>query len=329
MAAGIVFSLLAALTLNTGNLVQKHAVSSLPEFSARRSGHLVRTLASSREWMAGFILCLVGVGLEVVAFALAPIAVVQAIFNSGVVLLIVFSRLRLGERLHRNEWIGLAIVVASLISLSVSLTQPKNSIGLADSGLPVLLAAAPTLVVVALIVAAIRSGRSKGSFLFGTAAGLLYGAAALGTKGASTLVVRHGVAASVPFILTSVYPYVFLFFSILGMLIYQTGLQRFRISVVGSMSDVVSSTYLVAVGMVVFDEPLPRDRTTLVLRLVGFAGVLLGSVFVAVGGRKDTLETVPQIQSDLGLGTVLVTEVDSLTGHSVDNVVAGTPDQSS
>ena len=198
MAAGIVFSLLAAITLNTGNLVQKHAVSSLPDFSARRSGHLVRTLASSREWMAGFILCLVGVALEVVAFGLAPIAVVQAMLNSGVVLLIVVSRLRLGERLHRNEWIGLAIVVASLISLSASLAEPRNSIGLADSGLPVLLAAAPTLVVVALIVAAIRSGRSKGSFLYGTAAGLLYGAAALGTKGASTLVVRHGVVASVP-----------------------------------------------------------------------------------------------------------------------------------
>jgi drug/metabolite transporter (DMT)-like permease len=325
MAAGVLFSLLAAITLNTGNLVQKHAVSALPEFSARRTGHLVRTLATSREWMAGFVLCLVGVGLQTMAFALAPIAVVQSIFNAGIVLLIVVSRLKLGERLHRREWIGLAIVISSLIALSASLTNSTHAVGLSGSGLRVLLAAVPTLAVVVLVVFAIRSGRWTNGFLYGTAAGLLYGAAALGTKGASTLVVRHGVVASVPNILTSVYPYVFLIFSVLGMLIYQTGLQRFRISVVGAMSDVVASAYLVAVGMVVFDESLPKDVTTLVLRLGGFAGILLGSVLVAAGGRKGSVEVMPPIKSDLGLGPVLVTEFDSLTGHAVDDLVAGSP----
>jgi drug/metabolite transporter (DMT)-like permease len=325
MAAGILFSLLAAFTLNTGNLIQKHAVSHLPRFSARRSGHLVRTLATSREWMAGFALCLVGVALEVVAFGLAPIAVVQSIFNSGVVLLIVFSRLRLGERLHRIEWTGLSIVVASLIALSASLATQTNSVGLADSGLRVLLATLPTFVVVGVIVTGLRSGRSTSGFLYGTAAGLLYGAAALGTKGASTLVVRHGVVASVPIILTSVYPYVFFVFSALAMLIYQTGLQRFRIAVVGAMSDVVSSTYLVAIGMVVFDESLPTNPAALVLRLVGFAGVLVGSVVVATGGRNDSGELTLSNESDLGIGTVLVTEVNSLTGHSLDDPMEAIP----
>jgi drug/metabolite transporter (DMT)-like permease len=325
MAAGVLFSLLAAITLNIGNLIQKHAVSALPEFSARRTGHLIRTLVTSREWMAGFTLCLVGVALQVMAFALAPIPVVQSIFNTGIVLLVVLSRLRLGERLHRNEWIGLAIVVVSLISLSASLGGRMDTVGLAGSGSRVLLAAVPTFALVVLIVAAIRSGVGTGGFFYGTAAGLLYGAAALGTKGASTILVRHGLVASVPHILTSVYPYVFLVFSALGMLMYQTGLQRFRISVVGSMSDVVCSTYLVAVGTIVFSEALPKNTTTLALRLGGFAGVLLGSVLVAAGGRKDSEITLPPIESDLGLGSVLVTEFDSLTGHSIDEFVTGNP----
>ncbi|MGD0395000.1 MAG: DMT family transporter [Acidimicrobiales bacterium] len=324
MVAGVLFSLLAAITLNSGNLIQKHAVSSLPEVSARRSGHLIRTLAASREWMLGFVLCLVGVAVEVVAFALAPISVVQSIFNAGVVLLIVVSRLRLGERMQRIEWIGLTIVVASVISISASLGGPAYSAGQAGSGLRVILAAVPTLLVVALVVVAIRAGHGTNGFLYGAAAGLLYGAASLGTKGASTFVVHHGVVHAIPDILTSVYPYVFLFCSALGMLIYQTGLQRFRIAVVGSMSDVVSSTYLVAIGMIVFGEALPKDATTLALRLGGFAGVLVGSVLVAAGGRKGSTETMPPIDSDLGLGEVLVTEVDSLTGHSVDDLVAGT-----
>ncbi len=116
------------------------------------------------------------------------------------------------------------------------------------------------------------------------------------------------------------YPYVFLFFPRWDYLIYQTGFQRFRIAVIGTMSDVVASTYLVAVGMVVFGESLPKDTTTLALRLGGFAGVLVGSVLVAVGSPKGSAETMPPIDSDLGLGAVLVTEVDSLTGLSVDDV---------
>jgi drug/metabolite transporter (DMT)-like permease len=325
MAAGVVFSLLAALTLNAGNLVQKHAVSALPAFSARRINHLIRTLVTSREWVAGFLLCLIGVALEIMAFALAPIAVVQSIFNAGVVLLVVFPRLKMGERLRRNEWIGLAIVVAALISLSASLTKSTNSVGLSGSGPRVLLAVGPTLVVVVLVVAAIRSSRGAHAFLYGSAAGLLYGAAALGTKGASTLLVRHGVVASVPRILTSVYPYVFLVLSALAMLIYQIGLQRFPISLVGSMSDVVASTYLVAVGMIVFDESLPKNTTTLSLRLGGFVGILLGSVLVATAGRRGGAETRPPIESDLGVGSVLLTELDAHLGHSMDELVAGPP----
>lgn len=323
MAAGIVFSLLAAIVLNSGNIVQKHAVALMPEVSARRSGHLLRTLVSSRTWLAGFTLCLIGVALEVMAFALAPIPVVQSIFNAGIVLLVVFSRLRLGERMQRIEWIGLSIVVASVISISASLSATTNLVGLSGSGMRVLVAAIPTFVVAVLVVGAIRTGRGGTGFLYGTAAGLLYGAAALGTKGASTLVVRHGLVASVPSILTSVYPYVFLVFSVLGMIVYQTGLQRFRIAVMGSMSDVVCSTYLVAVGMIVFGEPLPKDPITLALRLGGFAGVLLGSVLVAGGGRKESEVAMPPIDSDLGLGSVLIAEVDSLTGHSIDDMVSG------
>jgi multidrug transporter EmrE-like cation transporter len=322
VAAGVVFSLLSAIVLNTGNIVQKHAVSNLPEISGRRSAHLFRTLVSSRIWLTGLALCVLGVALQVMAFALAPIPVVQAIFNAGLVLLIVLSRVRLGERFQRNEWIGLAIVVIALTSLGASLTGSTSTIGLGGSALRVMIAAVPTLLAVVLVVAGIRLGWGRSGFLYGIAAGILYGMAALGTKGASTLVVGHGLIPSIPNILASVYPYVFLVFSALGMIAYQTGIQRFRIAVVGSMSDVVASTYIVVVGMVVFGESLPKDTVTLTLRLIGFTGVLVGSVLVALGGGKSAAP-MPPIDSDLGLGSVLVAEADRLIGHPVDEVVAG------
>jgi multidrug transporter EmrE-like cation transporter len=323
MAAGIIFSLLAAVTLNSGNIVQKHALNALPEITVEQTSHLVRTLLSSRLWIGGFLLCLVGVGLQVLAFASAPIAVVQSIFSACIVLLIVLSRLRLGERLQRVEWAGLAVVVAAVIAISTTLTSSATSAGTAGATLSILVALTPTLLVVIVLVAGIHVAQSTGALRYGVAAGLLYGAAALGTKGASTFVERHGLLAGIPSIMTSMYPYIFIGFSGLGMLVYQMGIQRFRITIVGAMSDVVSSTYVVAVGTILFSESFPKEPVMFALRVGGFVGVLIGTLLVGLGGRGLTAADVPMSESDLGLGRVLVREVDSVVPKAVDGANVG------
>jgi multidrug transporter EmrE-like cation transporter len=325
VVAGVIFSFISAVLINSGNVVQKHSVGAMSELSARHSGRLIQTLASSRPWMIGFALCLAGVALQVLAFALAPISVVQSIFNAGIVGLVLFSRLKLGEQLQRLEWFGLGIVIVSLVSMSASLNDAAGAVGTGGTGLGVVVAVAPTILVTILVIAAIRTDRWNTGFLYGTVAGLLYGAAALGTKGASTLVDHYGVVAGIPHILTSLFPYIFIVCSVLGMLMYQTGLQRYRISVVGSMTDVVCSTYLVIVGSIVFGEHLPSDPVTLTLRLAGFVGVLVGSILVAVGstsGGEDG-ETMMVTEADMGLGPVLAAEVASVTGHTADDLITG------
>ncbi len=120
--------------------------------------------------MSGFLLCLLGMALQIMAFALAPIAVVQSIFNAGIVLLIVVSRLRLGERMQRIEWIGLAVVVASVISISASLGGPaylRASLALAFGSFW----RSTDALVVALVVVAIRAGRGRNGFLYGAQPG--------------------------------------------------------------------------------------------------------------------------------------------------------------
>ena len=88
------------------------------------------------------------------------------------------------------------------------------------------------------------------------------------------------------------------------------------------MADVVASTYLVVVGMVVFHETLPKNGTALGLRLGGFAGVLLGSILVASGGGETS---IPPPESDLGLGTAFMPEIDLLGRHPTDRSLAGAP----
>jgi drug/metabolite transporter (DMT)-like permease len=320
MALGILFSFLSALTLNSGNILQKRGVDALPAVSAARSAHLLRTLLSSRTWVLGLVLCGSGLLLQVLAFSLAPLAVVQSIFNAGIVTLILISRWRLGERLGRGEQLGVVTVVVSVICVSASLTDSSGPAASTGSQLRVLVAVVPTLVVAGLLVVRLRSSRGGSAFYYGAASGLIYGTASLGTKGASTLVRRYGLVHSIPHIVTSIYPYLFLVLAVTGMVIYQEGLQRFRVAVVGSMADVVSSTYLVAVGTVVFVEALPKNPAVLALRLVGFAGVLAGSILVALGGKGADLDDIPMADADIGLGSVLAAAshagADELDGRS-------------
>jgi len=283
MLAGVVFSFLSAMCASSGNVLEKLAVNRMPNISARHPAQMIRGLLSSRQWLLGLIMSVAGMGLLVLALSLAPIAVAQSIASSGIVLMVVASRLYLHEPLRRNDIVGLGVVVIAVVFVSASLRGSDNTVGLGGSWIDILIAVAPTAMVVILIFAWLRHRRGNIAVLYGTASGLLYGVAALGMKGASTLVTRFGLIASVPHVLDSVYPYLTVVGMILALLVFQIGLQRSRIAVMGSVSSVVASTYLVAVGMLVFGEHLPTARAVLVLRLVGFAGVLIGTCFLASG----------------------------------------------
>jgi len=283
MLAGVVFSFLSAMCASTGNIVEKLAVSRMPNISARHPARMIRNLLSSRQWLLGLIISVAGMGLLILALSLAPIAVAQSIASSGIVLMVLVSRLYLHEPLRRNDIVGLGVVVIAVVFVSASLRGSDNTVGLGGSWIDMLFAVAPTAAAVILIFVWLHRRGGSTAVLYGAASGLLYGVAALGMKGASTLVARYGLVASVPQVLTSVYPYVTVVGMILALLVFQIGLQRSRIAVMGSVSSVVASTYLVAVGMLVFGEHLPTDRAVLILRLVGFAGVLIGSCFLASG----------------------------------------------
>lgn len=304
MLAGVVLTVVSAVLYNSGFVAEKVAVGRMPEIHAARSFHMVRTLASSPLWLAGFTSLLAGLCCQVVALSLAPIAVVQPVFASGIALLVVLSTVVLGERLRRSEWAGLAAVAVALVLVGLSLGSGSDRVGLAGSLDKVAAFAVPTVVAAVMaFVAATRLPRG-GAALYGVSAGLLYGVATLGLKGVSTIIDTHGLLPAVPAVLASPDPYVVVMFSVLGLLAFQTGLQRCRVSVVAPVSNVVSSAYLVAVGTVIFGERLPSDPARLALRLAGFAGILVGMVVLARGGGMEGLGgSAPVEPVDLGLAT--------------------------
>lgn len=293
MLAGAGLAVLSAVFYNCGFVAEKWAVGQMPEIHARRSAHMVRTLLSSPLWIIGFCSLLAGLACQVVALSLAPISVVQPVFASGIVLLLVLSRVLLHERLGKVEWVGLGTVALSVVFVGASLDKATDTAGLAGNLPRVFAAATPTLVAAAVAFALASRMPKRGAALYGLASGLLYGGASLAIKEASTVIERHGLWAAIPKVLASADPYMFVAFAALGLLVFQTGLQRCKVSILVPVSNVISSGYLVAVGTVIFGEHLPADPARLALRVAGFAGIVVGMFLLARGEGLTVAFTAP------------------------------------
>jgi drug/metabolite transporter (DMT)-like permease len=289
MAIGIGLAILASLCFASGNIMEKWAVDRIPPLSHRHLRESFRSLARSKWWLLGAAISVIGLLIQILAYSKVAITVVQAVGVTGIVLLIVFARLSLGERLKRREVLGLSCAAVSLVLVSVSLTRGSDSAGLHGRMGVLLLVSVLTLLFVLIVIATPALRRDKTGFVFGCTAGLLYGMSGVGAKGLSTLVATDGWPAWIPYAVKSPYLYLFLGCWALGIAVFQIGIQRCRVGVVASLNSVVASAFVVAAGMAIFEEHLPADPVLRAFRLVGFVGILVGSALVGWGGAETSL----------------------------------------
>jgi drug/metabolite transporter (DMT)-like permease len=292
--AGIALALLATTAYNLGLILEKRALGQMPTLDIRRVLHLLVSLLASRAWLAGFALMLTGLACQTIVLTFEPVSVVQPVLASGVVLVLVLSRLVLRERLRGNEtWCVAAIAVAVvLLALSASGAQESHYAN------PRWMAAVmvPSIVLGLLVAAGALRARSRrpgatvSAVWAGVGTGLLYGVAALAIKALSGILVRHQTALDlVASLISSPYLYVLGGCLAVAMLLFQAALQAGRASIVIPVSNVTGSTYFIITGTWLFHEHLPASPGKLVLRLAGIALAAL----VVVALSRQAPEPVP------------------------------------
>jgi drug/metabolite transporter (DMT)-like permease len=292
---GLGLALLSTTAYNYGLIVEKQALGQLPAIRAGRIVSFVASLATSPRWLAGFTLMLFGLAFQVLALIFAPVTLVQPVIASGVAVVLVLSRLVLRERLGPVQYACVAIMALSVVLLALSAAGAPAQVGHQVSGVRLaVIATVSCLLALAAAVSALRAsgrgdGRAASGVSFGVATGLLYGVAALAIKGVSgTLLHRHGIGGTVGALLSSPYPYVMAACSAAGLLLFQTALQRCRISIVAPVSNVLGSVYFIVAGTWLFHEQLPADPVRLALRLVGI--LVACGVVVLLSRQPDTAQ---------------------------------------
>jgi drug/metabolite transporter (DMT)-like permease len=286
---GIAVAAIATTSYNIGLIFEKRALTQMPAIDARRALRLARTVLVNPVWLAGFAAMLAGFGLQVVALMLAPVSVVQPVLGSGVVILVLLSRIVLRERLGRVELGCVLAVAVAIIAIAGSAAGSAGRVGHQASGLLITVVAVPTCAIaLALGAKALRpvsGGKHRAPAIgvsYGLAAGLLYGVATLAIKALSGVIFHHasGLAGLALAVLTSPYPYLTVACSAVALLIFQTGLQRCRVSIVGPVSNITGSIFFMVAGTWLFSERLPANPAELALRLGGIA--LAGAAVVVL-----------------------------------------------
>lgn len=260
IAAGLALALLSACALNWGYFVQHGVASGLPPLTVRKPLRSLAALFGNRRWLAGFFTGIGGWVLYVAALALAPLSLVQASSAGGLGVLAALTGVR-----SRRERLAVAASIAGLALLGISLAGGNGVVG------HVSLLGAAVWMGASVVVAGLAAGPAanliaRGAGL-GIAAGVLYAAGDVGTKGA----VSGGFhVAFVPALLAC---------HGLAFVALQLGFQRGSALTTAGLATLWTNALPIAAGMTVFGEPLPPGFLG-AARIAAFAAVVAGAALL-------------------------------------------------
>lgn len=259
-------TLVSAVAINWGYLLEHDAASGLPPLSVRRPVRTAHLLLGARRWLFGFLLETTGFILYVVALALAPLALVQSVAAGGIgVLALLVARIS-GTPLERRERVGVGISILGLVLLAISLAGGSGQ-GVSATWYAIGLWLAAS---VGAAVAAVTVGARPlpGGAAFGLAAGILFAAGDIATKavvsGGNHLLLGPAMIG----------------FYAAGTMVLQSGFQRGRALTTAGIATLATNAIPIAAAMTLFREPLPSGVFG-VLRVAAFASVVIGAVWLS------------------------------------------------
>ena len=262
-------TLTSAFALNLGYLIEHEAARTLPPISLRAPIRSARRLVGSRRWLLGFASEVTGWALFVLALSLAPLSLVQATAAGGIAILALMVAHVTKVPLTRLERLGVAISVAGLVLLGLSLAGGHSEgTGASYASIAGWIGASFAAAFLAVKLLARRIGDGPA---YGLATGLLFASGDVATKGAVEAGGHLGFVAG----LVLAYS--------LGSVVLQAGFQRSSALTTAGIATLCTNALPIIAGMTIFGEPLPSGWIGAV-RIAAFAAVVIGAVFL--GDRK-------------------------------------------
>ena len=183
MIGGLLLALLSAALINLGFLLQHRGLG----HGTPSGGALQRLRRSLRNpvWLSGQALGWLGFGLQIVAVAIAPLALVQAFAAGGLALSVPLAAGVFRHRVTRGQIAAVLVMAVGLAALPFGFSTAADHL---DAGRLIALVAIGTVAASALARVRVPTARAA-------AAGIFYGLADAAIKAVSLDWHRHGVAS--------------------------------------------------------------------------------------------------------------------------------------
>ena len=276
---GILLALLCAFATNVGFLCKHRGAQAAPAVALSHPLRSAGALFASRWFAIGFAVAFGAWILHVVALALAPLSLVQAVIAGGLVLLSWPAERWFGCRLGRREWIGLGLAGTGLAFLAVTASGEADGAGYSLAGMISFQGAAIALGLGLLLTAHRGERHEHSGILLGLAAGLMIGVSDVALKALVEVVPGDLLAIVSPWTLVAVLAGVGSFYAI------ARSLQVGEVIGVVAVTSVAANCAAILGGVLVFGDAIGGDVLEGLARGVAFAMVIAAAVLMPAGGR--------------------------------------------
>lgn len=284
---GIAAAAAAAACFDGSVILQAREARAVAAVHALRVS-LLRRLVARPMWLAGTAIAGLGWPLQLVAFSLAPITVVQPTLALGMLLLLGVGARVLHEHVGRREWAAAAAVIAGIAALAaVAPAHTQHIRSVAAVAIPM------AILAVAVTLPFVVGGRRAGAWLLIVGAGCSFALTAFTNK-LLTIELAHGRPwAAVGFLLLTIAA------GAPGFLIDQSALQRFDATRTSPPMFVLETAIPVALAPVMFGERWSSTPGGGAVVVAGLALVLGGG---AVLGASRTVTRIEHADAEPGDG---------------------------
>ena len=266
-------ALLAAVVFACSAVLQQRSARSVPEEKSLTLG-LLRALWSNRGWLAGVGAMLAAYGLQVLALALGPVALVEPLIATEIVFAVHVAIHLAGQRPGPREWAGMVIAAGGIGAFLVG-ADPARGLSHATTEHWLVGALPWAVAVVALLAGARGPETPRRAGLLAAAAGVTFGLFSLVTKAALGQLAQHGMAG----LSTSWEPEALLVLGLGGFLIGQSAYQAASLASSLPIMDAIEPISAVLLAAYVLDEHLSLSATGLTLEALGAVGAV-GGIFI-------------------------------------------------
>jgi drug/metabolite transporter (DMT)-like permease len=269
---GILLALGCAIATQLGFLYKHRGANEAPCVDVRHPLACGKSLFMSKWFAIGMGIACGAWLLHVVALALAPMSVVQAVLSTGVVMLAVLAERIFGFDVGPRQWAGVAMTAAGLLLLIITLPSASGAHS-AYSLAGMISFEAGMLAIGFLLISGPHLGAPDHhhGVMLGAAAGTLFGVSDVAIKALTGL---GGVAD----VLVSPWLAIAMIASVVAFYASARGMQDGDAVPVIAATSTAANVSCILGGIVVFGDPMPSDTLGIVLQGFAFALVVVAAL---------------------------------------------------